>query len=553
MLAIQTPFPQYFDIKDGSPLDGGKLYFGQPNQNPETNPITVYWDVAGTQPAAQPIRTLNGFAARAGTPANLYVLSDYSLTIRDKRGRNPVYQPSSVAFGNLGLISRVIGPGQTVVVNVPADYATVAAALTGIAGWVILGTVQIQLADGTYNLTAGIVANHPFGANIQLLGNLGAPANVSIRGTNPPTFDALTVSGGNQLGLVDGITFDLPVKAVLANNFTGVLALNGGNIKCGPNLRINNWYYGAAARNGSVLYCRNIQVTNAGDVGIWSYLNSTVDAQGATSTGAVDAVNGFGYGFQAERGSSIDATGVHASGCQIGGIAALSNSHVDAPGAISSNNIGSGFYVRDGATIEAHGSTASNNTRFGQESIDSGRFYANTFTTAGNTLGANNGYAYLDNTGSTSGARVAANGDFRIDINGPDNWFFNSPGGVQFQIQHTAASASWVLATGGTTGAFLRAVGAGANYDLSVQGKGVSGSTFLGNNGANYFRVNPAASGTPASLRAEGVDANIDFMFGGKGTGLPRFGDFTASADAPVVGSVLMKDFAGTIHRLAII
>lgn len=514
---------------------------------------TAYTDAAGLVPQTYTNDGLGGqyiaLNARGELPASLFLTTGaYDITLKRPDG-STVWTRQAISTGDVA--GKFIATGQTQVINVPADYATVQAALTAIADYVIYGTLQIKLADGTYNLTAGIVANHPFGQNIQLLGNNGAPANVSIRGTNPPTFDALTVSAGNKLGLVDGITFDLAVKAVLANNFTGVLAVNGGNIKCGPNLRANNWYYGVAARNGSNIFCRNIAVTNAGDVGIWAYLNSTIDAQGATSTGAVDAVNGFGYGFQAERGSSIDATGAHASGCQIGGIAALSNSHVDAPSAISSSNIGSGFYVRDGATIEAHGSTASNNTRFGQESIDSGRFYANTFTTAGNTLGANNGYAYLDNSGAT-GARVAANGDFRIDINGPDNWFFNSPGGVQFQIQHTAASATWVLATGGTTGAFLRAVGAGANYDLSVQGKG-TGSTFLGNNGANYFRVNPAASGTPASLRAEGVDADVDFMFGGKGAGLPRFGVFTASADAPVVGSILIKDFAGTTHRLATI
>ena len=76
MLATQPPFPQYFDT-DGSPLDGGRLYFGQVNQNPEIAPITVYWDAAGTQPAAQPIETLNGYTYRNGTPAQVYADTDY--------------------------------------------------------------------------------------------------------------------------------------------------------------------------------------------------------------------------------------------------------------------------------------------------------------------------------------------------------------------------------------------------------------------------------------------------------------------------------------------
>lgn len=100
MFATQSPFPQYFDI-DGEPLDAGRLYFGVAGQNPETTPISVYWDAAGTQPAAQPIRTLNGYAVRNGTPAQIYAGSDYSLSVRNKRGLLVVYAPSALAFSNV--------------------------------------------------------------------------------------------------------------------------------------------------------------------------------------------------------------------------------------------------------------------------------------------------------------------------------------------------------------------------------------------------------------------------------------------------------------------
>lgn len=102
-LATLNPIPQYFDL-DGSPLDAGQLYFGQPNQNPETSPIAVYWDADGTQPVAQPVRTSNGYTVRAGTPAVVYAAGDYSLTIRDKRGVMVVYAQSASSFSNvLGL------------------------------------------------------------------------------------------------------------------------------------------------------------------------------------------------------------------------------------------------------------------------------------------------------------------------------------------------------------------------------------------------------------------------------------------------------------------
>lgn len=93
MLAIESPYPIFLDT-DGTALDGGYLYFGVAEQNPETNPIQVYWDAEGTQPAAQPIRTMGGYASRAGTPALVFVAGDYSLTVRDHRRRFVYYRSS---------------------------------------------------------------------------------------------------------------------------------------------------------------------------------------------------------------------------------------------------------------------------------------------------------------------------------------------------------------------------------------------------------------------------------------------------------------------------
>jgi hypothetical protein len=83
-LQIASPFQQFFD-RDGSPLDNGFVYIGTVNLNPETNPLTVYFDDALTIPAAQPLRTSNGYIVRNGSPARLYTSQeDFSLTVRDK-------------------------------------------------------------------------------------------------------------------------------------------------------------------------------------------------------------------------------------------------------------------------------------------------------------------------------------------------------------------------------------------------------------------------------------------------------------------------------------
>ncbi|MCA3159987.1 MAG: hypothetical protein ING31_10430, partial [Burkholderiales bacterium] len=62
------------------------VWIGTANLNPITNPVAVFWDAALTQPAAQPIRTLNGYPSNAGTPARLYVASDYSIRVQNKNG-----------------------------------------------------------------------------------------------------------------------------------------------------------------------------------------------------------------------------------------------------------------------------------------------------------------------------------------------------------------------------------------------------------------------------------------------------------------------------------
>jgi len=79
-------FPIFHDI-DGDPLSAGNIYIGTSGLNPETNPISVYWDAALTTPAAQPIRTIGGYPSRSGSPAALYVgATSYSVTVRNKNG-----------------------------------------------------------------------------------------------------------------------------------------------------------------------------------------------------------------------------------------------------------------------------------------------------------------------------------------------------------------------------------------------------------------------------------------------------------------------------------
>jgi hypothetical protein len=84
-LSIQPTYPIFTDI-DGQPLEAGYVWIGATNLDPQTNPVQVYWDAALTLPAAQPIRTLAGYPANNGTPARLYVNSDYSIRVMNRNG-----------------------------------------------------------------------------------------------------------------------------------------------------------------------------------------------------------------------------------------------------------------------------------------------------------------------------------------------------------------------------------------------------------------------------------------------------------------------------------
>jgi len=97
MLPVETPFKTYTGL-DGKPLDNGYVYFGQPDKDPIAHPVTVYWDVAGTLPAAQPLRTVNGYIIRNGTPANVFYDGPYSELVKDSKGRQVYYARTSEEF-----------------------------------------------------------------------------------------------------------------------------------------------------------------------------------------------------------------------------------------------------------------------------------------------------------------------------------------------------------------------------------------------------------------------------------------------------------------------
>jgi hypothetical protein len=128
---VTGPYPIFTDL-DGTPLDDGYLYIGAINDDPETNPIQVFWDANLTIPATQPIRTNNGYAYRNGTPALLYTGGEFSITIRNKRNEFVLYSPVGYGFDPAAVSASVVkndfvGDGVTVAFVLSASPSTILA------------------------------------------------------------------------------------------------------------------------------------------------------------------------------------------------------------------------------------------------------------------------------------------------------------------------------------------------------------------------------------------------------------------------------------------
>lgn len=99
MQKISNPIPLFLDAR-GALLDGGQIYLGVADADPQTNPVQAYWDAALSIPAAQPLRTIGGRIVNGVVPSNVFVsVDDYSMTVLDYDGVQVDYSPSVFISG----------------------------------------------------------------------------------------------------------------------------------------------------------------------------------------------------------------------------------------------------------------------------------------------------------------------------------------------------------------------------------------------------------------------------------------------------------------------
>lgn len=300
-LSIQPTYPIFTDI-DGQPLEDGYIWIGVANLAPIVNPITVYWDAALTIPAAQPIRTRVGYPVNSGTPARLYVNSNYSIQVQNKNGSVVYSAPtaterysgvvigglssSSVDFvqaGNNAITRTVQDKLREIEINVD-DYGAVPDGVTdstaafqdailNAINFALAGNrVTIRMSPGDYIITQGLsIPNH----NI-FVGLVGAGLGATNIFANIPAGQTALYTRATPAPLQDfSITAGLPgqseavARSIVRN---GINCLFYGGYCEHKNIRVSN-FNGFGIRYEAIWdsYCENIFVYGSGNTTEWAF------------------------------------------------------------------------------------------------------------------------------------------------------------------------------------------------------------------------------------------------------------------------------------------
>lgn len=122
-----------------------------------------------------------------------------------------------------------------------------------------------------------------------------------------------------------------------------------------------------------------------------------------------------------------------------------------------------------------------------------------------------------------------------------------------FTVQAPTGAVNGLSARASLTTPAYTVQSVSATLNVGVRSKGGGTKVELGDDDATHAYVEVGGFTTYAFLSAAGPSANHDLQLQGKGTGLVRFGTNTASADAPVVGYITIKDATGALRKLAVI
>jgi hypothetical protein len=272
-IATLNPYDIFIGL-DGKPLNGGYIYVGVAGQDPEVAPVSIFWDTAGTIPAAQPLRTLNGYLSNGGSPARIALNGSYSVRVRDKKLRQVYFEPNalitatgqgvSLIADSGGFIAKLLTSAGEISYGV---YTQAAARIVELLG---LGST----APALYGIQPGMAGiNTPAGVDFTI--GTGDTVKMTFNDTNdligigkvPAAGGGLiqlqgSASGGIDFGNVDNAVetaFD-QYRGKSATVWTPTLRFGGASVGLTYSTQIGRY-----TRIGNMVFCRmRIVLTNKG-------------------------------------------------------------------------------------------------------------------------------------------------------------------------------------------------------------------------------------------------------------------------------------------------
>jgi hypothetical protein len=314
-LSIQPTYPIFTDI-DGQPLEAGYVWIGTANLDPQTNPINVYWDAALTILAPQPIRTLAGYPSNNGTPARLYVNSDYSIRVMNKNGSTVYSAPTATERYS----EVVFNSNASQVIYDPAGVGAVPTTVQDkLREWVSVtdfGADPTGVADSTTAIrnamATGKNVSFPYGV-YQITDTLPVNKSQIIRGEGNPLINRAQVyiqaSGNFPVFEADGSAFPQFIIENFFIQFPGnAVPLTSESATKGNRIGIK---ITGATRWPEFYEINNVTVR----FGWWAYFNDTGSYMGQIENfHARDCLNGFQHRF----GTTMTFRNCFASGGRLG-------------------------------------------------------------------------------------------------------------------------------------------------------------------------------------------------------------------------------------------
>lgn len=346
-IIVETPF-QNFTGLDGKPLTNGKVYIGQVGTDPTVlaNQLPVFWDEELTIPASQPLQTSAGYIIRSGTPARVYIATNYSISVLNANNLLVYYLADFKAksYVTTNDLASPSGAGMVGMYDSLApSYLKVVNDLLSLDEVSILRFIDrskwASIADGTNtddlssNFNAAMVANGSRGINIYVPPGLYNANNIiiqndntSIRGSRGSRIKSttpgkhiieanfrtgVTISGLQFSGL-DSATAPIASVGGFASSATGLIAIaNCTDVRIFDN-ESTLFYNGISTIKCSGSWVLNNKVTHWMLYGIMSSLSNDfhIDHNFIVGCDQTGAVNGYGVSATGdELGGSIQRNG----------------------------------------------------------------------------------------------------------------------------------------------------------------------------------------------------------------------------------------------------